>query len=132
LTAYSKFLLELNKANMQRTSLSWSLLNPAVPTVCSSSRGVKLRISSVIFMQNLYCILVRVAIRLLSKVVFEEHMKRTFCGNINRIQHSGFTALVWVGTVNMYKATHTAQASGGLREKSSFICVQAGNCGSSK
>ena len=65
---------------MQRTSLPWSLLNPTVPTVGASSRGVTLRISSVNLMQYLCCILVRVAIRLLRKVVTEKHtLKNLLC-----------------------------------------------------
>jgi hypothetical protein len=65
-----------------------------IPTVGTSSSRVKLRISSVNCMQYMCCVLARVKIRELRKVVFLEDMKRRFL-----CQHNPNTAFTFIAPV---------------------------------
>jgi hypothetical protein len=78
-------------------SAYWRGRFPKVPTVCASSRRIKLRIFSANCGQYMYCFVVRVAVRVFRKVVFEQHTYNGFVGNINGILHSNYIACVWLG-----------------------------------
>jgi len=66
-----------------------------IPTGGASSRRVKLKFCSANFVKCLCCVLVRVAIRELSNVVFEEHMKNSFLC-VNKLNTAFTFHCIWV------------------------------------
>jgi len=101
-------------------------------TLDARSRGVKLRIYSANWMQY-RCLFGWESQSENSATSFSKNIRKTaLCVNINQILYSYSIAPVWVGTVNMGKATQLAQAYWRFMRVSSLIGVQASCCGSSK